>query len=71
MIDELFVDNYFDLRKEGEFDFYVIYFIENSYEIGFYDYYYYYEDFNVVFEMENLRGLKGDFGFFVSCCCCF
>lgn len=69
--DEPSVDNHLDLRKEGESDSHATYPIENSYETGLYDYYYYYEDLNAVPEMENLRGPKGDPGPPVSCCCCF
>ncbi|XP_019487983.1 PREDICTED: collagen alpha-1(XXIV) chain-like, partial [Hipposideros armiger] len=56
------VDNHLGLRKEGEFDPDATYPVENSYETELYDYYYYYEDFNAMLDMENLRGPKGDTG---------
>lgn len=65
--DEPAVNNHLDLRKEGEFYPDATYPIENSYEAKLYDYYYYYEDLNTMFDVEYLRGPKGDTGPPVSC----
>uniref|UniRef100_A0A4X2KKN8 Thrombospondin-like N-terminal domain-containing protein n=3 Tax=Vombatus ursinus TaxID=29139 RepID=A0A4X2KKN8_VOMUR len=58
---EPFVGNNHNQWKGGKGDTDGTYHIEDNYETDFYDYYYY-EDLNMMLEMGNLRGPKGDPG---------